>query len=86
MGSTDKIIAGIQKGLDMSVSGAMHTTISNLQSPIDKLANSFDRFTNELNKSTEKTQTLTKWLIFWTGIMALAVIGQIIAIIWSSIN
>ena len=64
-----------------TLSGAIYTNTGILKSPIENLAITFEKFVVELNKSSEKTQKLTKWLIFWTGVMALAVIGQIITII-----
>lgn len=66
-------IVGLDKSID-TLSGAIYTNVGNLKSPIENLVTAFDTF-------SKKTQTLTKWLIFWTCVMALAVIGQIIAIV-----
>jgi len=66
-------ILRLEKGVD-TLSGAMYANAGILKSPIEKLVIGLDT-------SSKKTQTLTKWLIFWTGVMAFVVIGQIIAII-----
>jgi len=86
MGSAEKIIAGIKEGLNESVSGAIHQSIGELAHPIQDLKNIADT-------SSKKTEELSNKLVFWTKVMAfaiigqiLAVVGQIIAIIWTNSN
>ena len=38
-----------------------------------------------INKSSDISNNLQKWLIFWTAVMAFAVLGQIITIILTSV-
>ncbi len=83
MGTTEKIIKGIQEGLDISVSGAIHQGIGQ---PIKELKDIADN-------SFKKTEELTKRLIRWTKIMAFAIIVQALAIIvqigviiWTNLN
>lgn len=78
-------IVGLDKSIN-TLSGALYTNVENLKSPIEKLVTAFDT-------SSKKTEELTKGLVFWTKIMAiaiiiqaLAVIGQIIAIILTNSN
>jgi len=74
--SETKIVSNI-KELDKNtnnISGAIYTNTGILKSPIDNLVTVLDNASN-------KTEKLTKALVFWTKIMALAVIGQIIVII-----
>lgn len=57
--------------------------IKSLVEPINKLNTNIENLNMNLKTSSETTSKLTKWLIFWTAIMALAVIGQILAIIFT---
>lgn len=67
-------LSAINKNIDTSVSGAIHQSIKQLASPIQELKNIADN-------SSKKTEELSSKLVFWTRIMAFAIIGQILAII-----
>jgi len=67
MGSTEKIQSAIREGLDMSVSGALHDTTRDIKTTIET--------------SSKETSELSKKLVFWTKVMAFAIIGQIIAVV-----
>lgn len=70
-------VIGLTKSLD-EASGAITAHIENLKAPFNDLTISFRDLTTSFKDYSKKTGKLTKWLIFWTGVMALAVIGQII--------
>jgi len=57
--------------------------IKSLVEPLNKLNNNLENLNLKLEESSNKTSKLTKWLIFWTAVMAVAVIGQILAIIFT---
>jgi len=57
--------------------------IKSLVEPINKLNANIENLNLKLEESSNKTSKLTRWLIFWTAIMAFAIIGQIIAIIFT---
>ncbi|MBD3310808.1 hypothetical protein GF351_06335 [Candidatus Woesearchaeota archaeon] len=50
-----------------------------------KLVESIKDLTKALNKSAESSDNLQKKLVFWTKVMAFAIIGQILAIILTAI-
>jgi nitrate reductase beta subunit len=81
----ERAIYGLHKEIDV-LSGAIYTTTENLKIPIQNLATIFDT-------SSKKTEKLTKALVRWTRIMAIAiiiqaiaVIGQIVVIIWANLK
>jgi hypothetical protein len=65
-------IAGLDKSMN-TLSGALYTNIEILKSPVEDLVTAFNNFSNSSNN-------LQKKLIFWTKIMAGAIIIQALAI------
>jgi hypothetical protein len=56
-----------------------------LREQINKLNENLDNLNNQIKKGNESSINLQRSLIFWTRIMALAIIGQIITIILTRI-
>ena len=77
----DAITKGIPQLVESTdtLSGAIYSNTEILKSPMEDLVTAF-------NKTSKKTEGLTKALVFWTKIMALAIIGQIIAIVLTNLN
>ncbi len=76
MGDTQKIqqsLSGLSKSLD-EASGAITAHIENLKAPFNEMINTFSDYSQETGK-------LTKGLVSWTKIMAIAIIVQSLAVI-----
>jgi len=72
----DAITKGIPDLVESTntLSGAIYTSTKNLKSPITDLVTTF-------NTSSKETKKLTNKLVFWTKVMAFAIIMQALAII-----
>ncbi len=51
-----------------------------------ELNKNLDSLNNAIDKFSKTSNSLQKWLIFWTAVMAFAVLGQIITIILTSVT
>ena len=56
-----------------------------LRQQIDELNGNLKSLNDSIKKYSNTSNKLQKWLIFWTAIMAFAVLGQIVTIILTSI-
>lgn len=52
---------------------------------IKRLNGNLENLNNQIKEFSKTSNKLQKWLIFWTAVMAFAVLGQIITIILTSI-
>lgn len=57
-----------------------------LREQIDNLNKNLENLNKQIKNGSESSNKLQKWLIVWTCVMAFAVLGQIIAIIWTNLN
>jgi len=73
----EKNILGLSKALE-EASGAITCHIENLKSPLNDLILAFNTYSQE-------TKELTKGLVFWTKVMAIAIIIQILVILITAI-
>jgi hypothetical protein len=55
-----------------------------LENQIDELNKNLKSLNDSIKESSKTSNSLQKWLIFWTAVMAFAVLGQIITIILTS--
>lgn len=76
MGTGTKIensVIGLTHSLN-EASGAITAHIENLKTPFSDMVNAFNNYSKETSK-------LTKGLVFWTKVMAIAIIVQVIIIL-----
>lgn len=78
---SDAITKGIPSLVESNntLSGAIYANTEILKSPVENLVTAFD-------KTSKKTEELTRALVFWTKVMAIAIIGQIIVIVLTNLN